>query len=53
MKLKMLEDSAILWVSFINFEILRQETVKQGFRHEFNKMETQLRLSFIKKKMLK
>lgn len=48
-----MEDSAILWVSIANYSILRQESVREGFRHDFNKIDTQLRLSHIKKRMPK
>lgn len=51
--MKMMEDSAILWVSIANYSILRQESVREGFRHDFNKIDTQLRLSHIKKRMPK
>lgn len=38
LKLKFLEQSAILWVLISNYNILRQQTVKEGFRHDFNKI---------------
>lgn len=53
LKLKILEDSAVLWVAIKNLNILRQETVKEGFRREFNRIQTQLKINFIKKKFPK
>lgn len=51
--IKFIEDSAVMWTQFSNLDILKQESVKQGFRHDFNKIETQLKLSFLKKKIPK
>lgn len=50
-RLKFLAPTSILWLSFDSYHTLKEQSTKQGFRQEFNKLDTMLRMSTIKKKL--
>ena len=51
MNVKLVESSSVMWVSYGHYNILREQSVRQGFRQEFNKFDTLLRMSLVKKKL--
>jgi hypothetical protein len=50
LKARCMEESCVYWLPYKFYLILREESIRNGLKKEFNQLEIALRLSHIKKK---